>query len=61
MEDAQVCTDLSSLAFPTASPHLHSSQSIKQLKSQVPDFSTEAILLKTNLPKQTSECNSLSF
>jgi hypothetical protein len=60
MEGTQICTDLSFFAFPVAAPHLHSSQSIEQLKSQVSDPSTEAILLKTELPKQTLECNSLS-
>jgi hypothetical protein len=60
MESTQICTDLSFLAFPAAAPHLHSSQSIEQLKSQASNPSTEIILLKTELPKQTSECNSLS-
>jgi hypothetical protein len=60
LEGTQICTDLNFFAFPAATPHLHSSQSIEQLKSQVSDLSTEAILLKTELPKQTSECNSLS-
>jgi hypothetical protein len=52
VEGTQVCTDLSFLAFPAAASHPHSSQSIEHLKSQVSDPSTEAILLKTELPKQ---------
>jgi hypothetical protein len=60
-DSTQTQTDLSFLTFTTATVHPYSNQSIEHLNPQMPDPSTEIILLKTKLTKQTSEYDSLSF
>ncbi len=61
MESTQTQTDLSVLTFPAAAAHPCSNQSTEHLNPQMPSPSTEAILLKMRLTKQTTERSSLSL